>query len=291
MKIKVRWWYFLILIIAAAASYSAYRWWNRDVVAVKTAVVARGLIEEIISASGNVKAPVYELDSKLGGKIAALYATEGDRVGKGQVLAELDNTARLVSPAGGLVAKINYQVGESVPPGFPAIVMVNYNQSWVEAQVDEVDIANVRVGEKASITSDVFPGKVYEGEVAWITPLAELRKVGGRIKMDEESYVFLCKIDLRGKHDELKINMQVNADILAKKNPAALIVPREAISSRDDSSYVFVIRNNRAYEKKIGIGIRSYTSLEAVSGAVEGEMIAISNVGKLKDKGRIKIEK
>ena len=147
------------------------------------------------------------------------------------------------------------------------------------------------MGEKVIISSDVFPGKPYEGEVSWITPLAELRRVGGRIKMDEESYIFLCKIKLLGKHDELKVNMQVNADILAKQNDDALAVPREAITSRDDSTYVFLVKQGRVYERKLGIGIRSYTSLEAVSGVSVGDVLAVSNVDKLKNKGRVKIEK
>jgi RND family efflux transporter MFP subunit len=269
-----------------------YNWYNRDIVTVKAAAVVRGPIEQVVTASGIVDAPVYELSPKMGGKIMVINVREGQRVYSGQTLAEFDDTTRLVAPAGGVVAKINYDPGETAIPGQPAIVVVNYGRSWVNAQIDEIDIANVRIGEQVKITSDVYPDKVFDGEIYWIAPLAELRKVGGRIKMDEESYVFPCKISFLGAHDELKVNMSVNVDIATKKNDNALIVPREALISKDDSSYVYVIgKFHRAKEQKLEIGIRSFSSLEALSGVSAGDLVAVSNVAKLKNKGRVKIER
>ena len=292
MKKDRKWiWIVLGLIGCLAVGWLGLRWWNRDVVPVKTAAVARGLIEEVVTASGTVNGPVYELDTKLGGKISVLHVKEGDRVGKGQVLAELDNTSRLVSPNSGMVAKIDYVEGETIPPGIPAIYVVNHANSWVEAQIDEIDIAHIRIGDKVKITSDVYEDKEFVGHVSWITPRAELRRVGGRVKMDEESYVFPCKIKFLGNHDELKVNMSVNVEIITRKKDKALLVAREALLSKDDSTYVYVIKKNRGHESKITVDIRSYSSVEASSGVAEGDIVAISNLNKLKDKARVKIEK
>jgi multidrug efflux pump subunit AcrA (membrane-fusion protein) len=220
-----------------------------------------------------------------------LYVKEGQWVEKGQTLAEFDDTTRIVSPANGIVAKINYDEGETVVPGQPAIVVVNYAKSWVQAQIDEIDIANVKIGDKAKITSDVYPDMVFEGEIYWIAPLAELRKVGGRVKMDEESYVFPCKIKFLGDHAALKINMSVNSDITTRKHDNVLVVPREALYSIDDSTIVYVIIKRRVREAKLDIGIRSFTSVEAISGVSAGDEVAVTNVTKLKDRARVKIEK
>lgn len=290
MKRDRRWlWIILGVIAVLIVGYFFIRWWNRDVVSIKVARVIRGPIEAVVTASGLVDAPVYDLGPKMGGKIVNLTVKEGDRVEKGETLIEFDDTTRIVAPADGLVAKVNYDDGETVVPGSTVISVVNYNKSWVEAQIDEIDIANVRIGDRVKITSDVYPDKIYEGEIYWIAPLAELRRVGGRVKMDEESYVFPCKIRFLGGHDELKVNMSVNVDISTKQNEKALLVPREALLSRDDTSLVYVINKNRIQERKITIGIRSYTSIEAASGLTEGELVAISNLSKLKDKGRVKI--
>jgi len=279
----------LVLLLAV---WFGIRWYNRDLVSVKVATVTQGTIEQVVTASGYVDAPVYELSPKVQGKIMKIYVHEGEHVAGGQSLAEFDDTTRLITPYGGIVAKINPDEGETVMPGQAAISVVNYGRSWVDAQIDEIDIANVKIGDRVKISSDDYPDKTYDGEIYWIAPLAELRKVGGRIKVDEESYVFPCKIKFLGAHDEMKVNMSVNVDIATKKNDNALIVPREALVSKDDSSVVYVVgKYNRVKESKLVIGIRSFSSVEAVSGVTAGDQVAITNVSKLKDKGRVKIER
>jgi len=287
-----RWMWIVGGLVLLLVSWSGYNWYNRDVVGVKVATVVEGPIEQVVTASGIVDAPVYELSPKMGGKIMVINVREGQRVYGGQTLAEFDDTTRLVAPANGIVAKVNYDPGETATPGQPAIVVVNYSRPWVNAQIDEIDIGNVRMGDKVKITSDVYPDKVFAGEIYWIAPLAELRKVGGRVKMDEESYVFPCKIRFLDGSRELKVNMSVNVDIATKKNDRALIVPREALVSKNDSSFVYLVNKfNRVREAKIEIGIRSFSSVEAVSGLSAGDLLAVSNVTKLKDRGRVKIER
>ena len=292
-KRKGRNWFLVLGVVVAAllVLWFGVRWYNRDVVNVKTALVTRGPIEQVVTCSGTVNAPVYELAPKMGGKIVKINVQEGERVSGGETLAEFDDTTRLVAPASGLVAKVNFEEGETVMMGAAAIVVVNYKRSWVDAQIDEIDSANVRIGDRVKISSDVYPDKIYDGEIYWIAPLAELRKVGGRVKMDEESYVFPCKIRFLGAHEELKVNMSVNVDIATKKNANALIVPREAIVSKDDTTVVFKIVQGRAAETKIELGIRSFSSVEATTGVKEGDSLAVTNTGKLKDKGRVKVER
>jgi len=290
---KDRKWLWIIggIIVAFLVFYFTMRFINRDIITIKVAKVVKGPIEAVINASGMVDAPVYDLGPKMGGKIMIINVREGMRVGKGQTLAEFDDTTRLVAPAGGVVAKVNFDEGETVSPGVPAIVVVNYNKSWVNAQIDEIDIANVKIGDEVTITSDVYPDKIYKGEIYWIAPLADLRKVGGRVKMDEESYVFPCKIRFLGSHDELKVNMSVNVEIGTQKNDNALVLPREALFTKDDTQYVYLVQRGRVHQTPVKIGIRSFTSVEATSGVLEGVEVAVNNLNNLKDKGRIKIER
>ncbi len=324
MKLNRKWPWIVIAVLIIIGGYIFIKWQNNDVVPVKTAVVGRGPIEEIISAGGIVDAPVYNLGSKTGGRIVVWHAKEGDTVKKGQLLAEFDSyeqarndfvrtqelfkedaasqqqfdaakavfdNSRIVAPDDGLVARRYYEEGETVVPGSSAIEIVNYSKCWVEGQIDEVDISNVKIGDQVNITSDDYPGRSFTGEVYWIAPVAELRKVGGRVKMDEESYVFPLKAKFLGAHEEMKVNMSVNLDIVARSKSDTVIIPREALYSKDDTTYVYAIRKNHSYQVKITTGIRSFTSVEVSSGVVNGDVIAVSNVSKLNDKGRIKVER
>jgi len=324
MKKNGKWVYLILgILVILAGYYFGNIWWNRDIVPIKTAVVSRGTIEAVVSASGIVDAPVYELGTKMGGKISSLNVSEGNSVKKGDLLAEFDNyeqasndfertkqlfdegaaskqsldaartifeASRIIAPNHGIVAKINYREGETVVPGQPVIIVVNYDESWIEAQIDEIDIANIKIGDKVKITSDVYPDKIYEGEIYWLAPIAELRKVGGRVKLDEESYVFLCKVKFLGDHSDLKVNMSVNVDVTTKTSKNALILPREALASKNEHSIVYLVKRNHVYEYPVNIGIRSYTSIEVTSGLTEGDEVAVSNLSRLKNKGRIKVE-
>lgn len=284
-------WLILVLLAMLFVGWMFVRWWNRDVVTIKTAIAVKAPIEQVVSASGKVDAPVFDLGPKMGGKVVKINVREGQYVNAGMTLAEFDDTTRLVAPSNGLVAKINVDEGETSVSGTAAITMVDYSRSWVEAQVDEIDIANVKIGDKVKITSDVYSDKSFNGIIYWIAPLAELRKVGGRIKLDEESYVFIIKIRFLGRHEELKANMTVNVDIITKSNPSALVVPRESVLSKDDCFTVFKINKNRVEQTNVALGIRSFTSVEVTAGLIEGDWVAINNGAKLKDKGRIKVEK
>ncbi|MFA4843462.1 MAG: efflux RND transporter periplasmic adaptor subunit [Candidatus Margulisiibacteriota bacterium] len=325
MKKDRKWLYLIIIILVALlVSWSGYNWLNRDVVATKAVTIVRGPIAAVISASGTVDAPIYDLGTKMGGRLENWKVREGEKVRKGQLMAEFDSyeqarndyeraaqlykegaasqqaldasktmfdSARIIAPADGIVAKINFDEGETVVPGQPAVTVVNYDKSWVNAQIDEIDIASVKIGDKVTVTSDVYPDKNFLGEIFWIAPLAELRQVGGRVKMDEESYVFPCKIRFLGTHDELKANMSVNVDIVTKQVANALLVPRESLVSKGEAQTVFVIKGGRSLQIPLTIGIRSFASVEALSGVQAGDLVAVANGSKLKDKGRVKIER
>ncbi len=87
------------------------------------------------------------------------------------------------------------------------------------------------------------------------------------------------------------VNMSINADIISQRKDNVLMVPREALVSQGDYQTVFKIRNNRAQQDRVSIGIRSTASVEAVSGVSEGDLLAVSNVDKLKNRSRVKIER
>lgn len=318
---KVVWITAILVLILAGLIYLKIK--DRGVPSIRVAEINVGPIESIISATGMVKAPIYELSSKGGNKIDEILVKEGQKVNQGQLLVKFDtyneakknfdrtyslfnnglasdqafdssktilDSARIISPGNGIVAKINYDLGEIPTPGSPVIIIVDEDSSWIEAQIDEIDMGKVKLGQTAEVTSDVYPDKKFLASLYWIAPLAELRKVGERVKMDEESYIFMAKLKFIGPHQELKTNMSVNVDILTSSKAKALIVPREAIFSDDDTNYVYKIKSGRAYKNKIVGGIRSYTSVEALSGVDATDLVAISKLKEIKDKGRVKIE-
>ena len=82
----------------------------------------------------------------------------------------------LRAPFAGVVARITGEVGEFTtpsPPGIPtppAVDLIDDSCLYVTAPIDEVDVARVRVGQRASITIDAIPGRRFPGRVRRVAP-------------------------------------------------------------------------------------------------------------------------
>jgi membrane fusion protein (multidrug efflux system) len=74
--------------------------------------------------------------------------------------------ATLVAPVEGYVAKRGVQVGQRVQAGAPLMTVVTLDQPWVDANFKESQLRNLRIGQPATLTADVYGSKVvYHGKV------------------------------------------------------------------------------------------------------------------------------
>src|SRR5213079_2593097 len=81
----------VVVLVAAGVSISVYES-RKDIVTVQTARAQRLDLTSIVSASGEIKPKTYvNIGANAFGKITRLYVKEGDRVKKGQLLAQLEN--------------------------------------------------------------------------------------------------------------------------------------------------------------------------------------------------------
>jgi hypothetical protein len=73
---------------------------------------------------------------------------------------------RLIAPVDGYVAKRGVQLGQRVAAGSPLMTVVGLHQLWVDANFKESQLADLRIGQKAELTADVYGDKtVYHGKV------------------------------------------------------------------------------------------------------------------------------
>ncbi|HET9469969.1 MAG TPA: HlyD family secretion protein, partial [Usitatibacter sp.] len=80
--------------------------------------------------------------------------------------AELDlERTRVVSPVNGMVANFTLRPGNTVQPGAPLFVVIASDEYWVDANFKETQLKEIRPGEKATITSDVYPDVTFHGVV------------------------------------------------------------------------------------------------------------------------------
>ena len=108
-------------------------------------------------------------------------------------------TTSIPAPMDGVVTERSANVGLNVDPAIKLFTVVDLSTIWVLADVHERDIGRVRVGTKAHVTSDAFPGRQLDGHVSYIDP-----------QLDAVTRTTKARIELRNPSGELRLGMYVD---------------------------------------------------------------------------------
>jgi HlyD family secretion protein len=137
------------------------------------------------------------------GSVAPIRLEAGLIAARSEVtLAEslLDKT-RIRAPIAGKVLQINAKLGELVAPTpeLPLVVMGDMSIVRVRAEVDEPDVAKIKLGQRVSVKNNAYPGREFDGKVAEIAPSLALPRMGSRgARRTTDVEVMEVLIDLDG---------------------------------------------------------------------------------------------
>jgi macrolide-specific efflux system membrane fusion protein len=139
----------------------------------------------------------------------------------------------------------------------------------VNVSLSEIDVPNVKVGQKATVTFDSIPDKTFTGIVATVDRIGSTTNsvtgYGVNIKLDSTS-------------DEILPNMAVSANIITESKTDVLLIPSSAISAQSGETVAKVLRNGVEVDVPVETGISSDTQTEIVSGLNEGEEVITGTV-------------
>jgi HlyD family secretion protein len=160
---------------------------------------------------------------------AQIRRTEGS---VNQARDQLTKTV-LFSPIDGKVSSLSTEVGERVAGtgsygGAEVMRVADLDKMEVRVNINENDIVNVKVGDKARVSIDAFPDKKFEGQVKEIGSAA---RVTGMNTQDEVTN-FLVKIRIIDKEAPLRPGMSANADIETKTVENVVAVPIQSVTVR-----------------------------------------------------------
>ena len=145
--------------------------------------------------------------------------------------------ARVTSPMKGVVIKKGVELGDTITSGVSSFnagtvvfTVADLASLIVKVNLNEVDIAKVKVGQLVRITLDAYPQHAFTGKVRFVAPAADLV---------EKIKVFRVEIDLDQLTDSFKTGMSANVEILGEKRDKAVSVPLEALQRRDGQTVVY----------------------------------------------------
>jgi HlyD family secretion protein len=120
----------------------------------------------------------------------------------------------VASPVDGVVLVKAADVGEVLAPGTTVVTVGDIDHPWLRGYVNETDLGKIKLGAKAKVTTDSYPGKVYQGRVTFISSEAEFTPKQIQTEQERVKLVYRIKIEMDNPRRELKENMPADAEIV-----------------------------------------------------------------------------
>ena len=197
-----------------------------------------------------------------------------------QVIDNLSKT-KIVSPIQGVITSLDIKVGETAIasstniPGSSLMTIANPASIYTEVLVDEADVANIEIGQRAEIVAIAYPDQPMQGVVRYIANTA-------KIAPGRQGLSFTVKIDITDPGEVvLRPGMSCRAEIFTRQDQEVRAVPIQALVFEEDRSalrseyFVFVNDGGIARKTKIEVGISDDEYQELMSSIDDGIEIVV----------------
>ena len=186
------------------------------------------------------------------------------------------------APFDGVAAEINIKTGDSVSSS--AVIATLITSSRIaEVSLNEVDVAKVKTGQKATLTFDAVPDLSIAGQVAGIAAIGSVT---------QGVVTYNVKISFDAQDERVKPGMSVSVAIITDVKQDVVMVPNSAVktsgnprtegaeqSSYDGNArYVEILVGGAPEQRAVEIGLSNDTSTEITSGLKEGEPVVTQTI-------------
>ena len=201
------------------------------------------------------------------------------------------------APFAGIIVSKDAQVGEMVSPvsagggftrtGIATIVDMNSNE--VEVDVNEAYIARVQPGQRVDSVLDAYPDWKIPSHVRTVIPTADRQKatVKVRISFDKLDQRILpdmgVKVSFYGEDEEKRAKKK-------EEGPKPLaIIPKSAVRSSGDSTYVFLLKNGKLERRGVNVGNDRGSDVEVMAGVNPGDTLVTGGAQNLHDGDTVRV--
>lgn len=179
----------------------------------------------------------------------------------------------ITAPFDGVVAAIDIKTGDEISSGASVATIITGNQV-ASITLNEVDIAKVEAGQKATLSFSAVDGLTITGKVAQVG-------VMGSVSQGVVSYEVVIALD--EVNPQVKSGMSVSAAVITQIKQNVLLVPSTAVKTANDgSAYVLMEPSGEGAdavprEQAVSIGLSDDQNTEIISGINEGDRVAVSS--------------
>ncbi|MGB3213110.1 MAG: efflux RND transporter periplasmic adaptor subunit [Desulforhopalus sp.] len=173
----------------------------------------------------------------------------------------------IYSPAAGVVIKKDALAGHYVKAGMHQYEIADLSRVWVDVEVYEYELPFVKKNMPATMELSYLPGKRFEGAVLFIYPF-----------LNPETRTVKLRLAFDNREGLLKPDMYANVFIESMIDPAALVIPQEAVIDSGLRKVVFVSRGEGKFEPRpVKLGLEGEdNTFQVLQGLKEGDNIVVS---------------
>jgi multidrug efflux pump subunit AcrA (membrane-fusion protein) len=246
---------------------------EKEAIPVKTIRVEFQTIKDTIDYAGDIKArDEAKVYPKVSGKIIKKVLDEGSSVKKGDVIVYIDRDevgfkfekAPVESPLTGTIGRVYVDLGTSVTVQTPVALVVDMDEVRVDLDIPEEYLPRISLGQPAEISLRAYPDEKFTGVVSKVSPVLDL-----------ETRTAPIEIIISNSDHRLKSGMFVQVQLILEERKNAAVIPKEAITGKEQQAYVYVVEGNAAHQKIIKTGVRQGAYFEVVDGLKEGDMVVV----------------
>jgi len=189
------------------------------------------------------------------------YDVENTRIQIEQVKQQIAD-GNIISPISGIVTARKLMAGEFASPGTVIATVVDDVHLKAVVFVNEKDVYQLKLGQTASVSSDVFPNKNFVGQVKFISPKGD----------ENHNY----KVELQLNTNQLRAGTYVMVGFDLGRKTSVLQIPKLALVEGTKNPYVYVVQNNVATIQKLTLGREIGENIEVISGLQAGQEVVTS---------------
>lgn len=176
---------------------------------------------------------------------------------------------KIVAPADGIVLARDVEPGDVVQPGRALLVVARTGWTGLTVQVDEKNLALLRLGQQATASADAYPLDRFVAKVVFLAPGVDAAR--GTIE---------AKLEVEHPPAYLRPDMTVSVVIDGGKREGVLLVPGNAVrDAMTPSPFLLVLQGDHAERREVRLGVRAGDAVEIASGLEPGESVVL-NAGK-----------
>jgi HlyD family secretion protein len=182
------------------------------------------------------------------------------RASLGVAQAKLDDTV-IRAPVDGILIARAVEPGNVVQPGKELMALAPAGETQVVVQIDEKNLAQMRVGQKALGSADAFPRERFAAELVYINPGIDALR--GAVEV---------KLRVPDPPEYFRQDMTVSVDIEVARSAGTVVVPAEVVREANNAQpWVLAVDGGRATRRAVKLGLKGDGRMEVLEGVAPGD--------------------